>query len=55
MRLAEGQVRPVLIIPTALFRLMQDPDPAKSKQVMEAILQMKKIDIAGLERTCSQE
>jgi len=38
------------IIPTALFRLMQDPDPAKSKRVMEAMLQMKKIDIAGLEQ-----
>jgi predicted 3-demethylubiquinone-9 3-methyltransferase (glyoxalase superfamily) len=38
------------IIPTALFRLVQDPDPARSKRVMEAMLQMKKIDIAGLER-----
>jgi predicted 3-demethylubiquinone-9 3-methyltransferase (glyoxalase superfamily) len=37
------------IIPSALFRLMQDPDPAKSKRVMEAMLQMKKIDIARLE------
>jgi predicted 3-demethylubiquinone-9 3-methyltransferase (glyoxalase superfamily) len=38
------------IVPTALTRLMQDPDPAKSKRVMEAMLRMKKIDIAGLER-----
>jgi predicted 3-demethylubiquinone-9 3-methyltransferase (glyoxalase superfamily) len=37
------------VIPTALFRLMQDPDPEKSKRVMEAMLQMKKIDIARLE------
>jgi predicted 3-demethylubiquinone-9 3-methyltransferase (glyoxalase superfamily) len=38
------------IIPKALFRLMGDPDPAKSGRVMQAMLQMKKIDIAGLER-----
>jgi predicted 3-demethylubiquinone-9 3-methyltransferase (glyoxalase superfamily) len=38
------------IIPTALFRLMRDSDPAKVKRVMEAMLQMKKIDIAALER-----
>jgi predicted 3-demethylubiquinone-9 3-methyltransferase (glyoxalase superfamily) len=38
------------IIPTALFRLMQDPDPAKSKRVMQAMFQMKKIDIAGPEQ-----
>jgi predicted 3-demethylubiquinone-9 3-methyltransferase (glyoxalase superfamily) len=38
------------IIPTALFELMQDPDPKKSKRVMEAMLQMKKIDIAALKR-----
>jgi predicted 3-demethylubiquinone-9 3-methyltransferase (glyoxalase superfamily) len=38
------------IVPTALTRLLQDPDPAKSKRVMEAMLQMKKIDVAGLER-----
>jgi predicted 3-demethylubiquinone-9 3-methyltransferase (glyoxalase superfamily) len=38
------------IIPSVLFRLIQDPDPAKSKRVMEAMLQMKKIDIAGLQQ-----
>jgi predicted 3-demethylubiquinone-9 3-methyltransferase (glyoxalase superfamily) len=38
------------IIPTALMRLMQDPDPEKSKRVMEAMLRMDKIDIATLER-----
>ena len=43
------------IIPSALFRLMQDPDPAKSRRVMEAMLQMKKIDIAGLERAYDQQ
>jgi len=30
--------------------LMSDPDPAKGKRVMQAMLQMSKIDIAGLQR-----
>lgn len=38
------------IIPTALGQLMQDPDPAKSQKVMQAMLQMTKIDIEGLQR-----
>jgi len=38
------------IIPTALFELMQDRDPGKSKRVMEAMLQMKKIDIGLLKK-----
>jgi predicted 3-demethylubiquinone-9 3-methyltransferase (glyoxalase superfamily) len=38
------------IIPSALMELMQDRDPKKSKRVMEAMFQMKKIDIAGLKR-----
>jgi predicted 3-demethylubiquinone-9 3-methyltransferase (glyoxalase superfamily) len=38
------------IIPTALAELMNDPDPAKSGRVMQAILQMKKIDIEALRR-----
>ena len=42
------------IIPTALAKLMSDPDPEKSKRVMKAMLQMNKIDIAGLERAHQQ-
>jgi len=38
------------IIPKALGRLMGDKDPQKSKRVMTAMLQMGKIDIAGLQR-----
>jgi predicted 3-demethylubiquinone-9 3-methyltransferase (glyoxalase superfamily) len=38
------------VVPTALPRLLQDPDPQKAKRVMEAMLQMKKIDIARLEQ-----
>ena len=37
------------IIPTALGELMGDPDPAKASRVMQAMLQMKKIDIARLQ------
>jgi predicted 3-demethylubiquinone-9 3-methyltransferase (glyoxalase superfamily) len=38
------------IIPTALMKLLGDPDPQKSARVMKAMLQMSKIDIAGLKR-----
>ena len=38
------------IVPTALARLMSDPDPEKSKRVVKAMLQMDKLDIAALER-----
>jgi len=38
------------IIPTALGRLMGDKDRDKANRVMQAMLKMKKIDIAGLER-----
>jgi predicted 3-demethylubiquinone-9 3-methyltransferase (glyoxalase superfamily) len=38
------------IIPTALMELMSDPDPEKSKRVMQAMLQMSKIDVAALKR-----
>jgi predicted 3-demethylubiquinone-9 3-methyltransferase (glyoxalase superfamily) len=38
------------IIPTALGELLQDPDPEKANRVMQAMLQMGKIDIAGLRR-----
>jgi predicted 3-demethylubiquinone-9 3-methyltransferase (glyoxalase superfamily) len=38
------------IIPSALGKLMSDPDPEKSKRVMQAMLQMDKIDIKRLEQ-----
>jgi predicted 3-demethylubiquinone-9 3-methyltransferase (glyoxalase superfamily) len=37
------------IVPARLMELMQDPDPAKSKRTMQAMMQMTKIDIAQLE------
>jgi len=43
------------IVPRVLIELMSDPDPAKTGRVMEAMLQMKKIDIAGLRRAYQQE
>jgi predicted 3-demethylubiquinone-9 3-methyltransferase (glyoxalase superfamily) len=42
------------IVPTALFRMLEDKDPEKSQRVMKAMLQMKKIDIAGLEKAYYQ-
>lgn len=38
------------IIPSALPRLMSDPDREKANRVMQAMMRMQKIDIAGLER-----
>jgi predicted 3-demethylubiquinone-9 3-methyltransferase (glyoxalase superfamily) len=38
------------VIPEALPRLMGDKDPVKAKRVVDAMLKMKKIDVAELER-----
>jgi predicted 3-demethylubiquinone-9 3-methyltransferase (glyoxalase superfamily) len=38
------------IVPEALPRMMKDKDPAKSKRVMEAMMQMVKLDVRKLER-----
>jgi predicted 3-demethylubiquinone-9 3-methyltransferase (glyoxalase superfamily) len=38
------------IVATALGRMMQDKDPAKSERVMKAVLQMTKLDIETLEK-----
>jgi predicted 3-demethylubiquinone-9 3-methyltransferase (glyoxalase superfamily) len=37
------------IIPSALGKLLGDKDPEKSRRVMEAMLQMDKIEIKGLQ------
>ena len=42
------------VVPTILSELLQDKDAAKSQRVMKAMLQMKKIDIAGLQRAYEQ-
>ena len=36
--------------PRVLSEMLDDPDPARSKRVMQAMLQMKKLDIARLEQ-----
>ncbi|HEY2939960.1 MAG TPA: VOC family protein [Gaiellaceae bacterium] len=38
------------IVPTALPRLLADPDPERSQRVMQAMMEMKKIEIDALER-----
>lgn len=38
------------IIPQHLGEMLADQDPKKSQRVMQAMLQMEKIDIAGLQR-----
>jgi predicted 3-demethylubiquinone-9 3-methyltransferase (glyoxalase superfamily) len=42
------------IVPTALGELMSDKDPEKARRVMNAMLQMTKIDIAILRRAYEQ-
>lgn len=43
------------IIPSALGELLDDEDAEKSQRVMNAMLQMEKIDIEGLERAYAGE
>jgi predicted 3-demethylubiquinone-9 3-methyltransferase (glyoxalase superfamily) len=38
------------IVPSVLVELLSNPDPAKSKRVMEAMMKMTKIDIAKLKQ-----
>jgi predicted 3-demethylubiquinone-9 3-methyltransferase (glyoxalase superfamily) len=43
------------IIPAALGKLMNDPDPAKSQRVMQAMLKMNKIVIKELQKAYDQK
>ena len=43
------------IVPTILVELLQDKDTEKSRRVMMAMMQMKKIDIATLKRAAAGE
>ncbi|MDE3087792.1 MAG: VOC family protein [Chloroflexota bacterium] len=43
------------IIPTALGQMLGDKNPKKAQNVMQAMLKMKKIDIATLRRAYDQE
>ena len=42
------------IIPRALGELLGDPDPAKAQRVMQAMLQMTKLDIKGLQQAAER-
>jgi len=37
------------VVPTVLGKMITDPDPARSNRVMQALMQMKKLDIKKLE------
>lgn len=43
------------IVPTALGELMGDPNPRKAQNVMQAMLQMDKLDIAALQAAHDQD
>ena len=38
------------VVPTAMMRMLGDPDTVKSQRAMAAMMQMKKLDIAALQR-----
>lgn len=38
------------IVPSAAIQLLDDPDPARASRTMQALMQMKKIDLAALKR-----
>jgi predicted 3-demethylubiquinone-9 3-methyltransferase (glyoxalase superfamily) len=42
------------VIPSVLSEMLRDKDPAKSSRVMQAMMQMDKIEIAGLQRAYGQ-
>lgn len=42
------------IVPSALVEMLQDKDAEKSKRVMQAMMRMNKLDIAGLKRAHEQ-
>ena len=52
VRLAQGQVRACSwqVVPTALAHMFGDPKNPGSQRAMQAMLQMKKIDLGALER-----
>ena len=43
------------IVPTVLFELMGGTDPKKSQRVMQAMLQMKKLDVAALRQAYEEK
>jgi predicted 3-demethylubiquinone-9 3-methyltransferase (glyoxalase superfamily) len=43
------------IVPSALTRMLEDPDPQRAERVMSAMLKMGKIEIEGLQRAYDGE
>jgi hypothetical protein len=43
------------IAPATIFEMLTDPDPAKSERVLQALLEMKKLDLAALAKAYSGE
>ncbi len=43
------------VVPTILVKLLNDPDPDKSRRAMKAMLQMKKIDIDVLKQAAEKQ
>jgi predicted 3-demethylubiquinone-9 3-methyltransferase (glyoxalase superfamily) len=41
------------IVPVVLMQLIADPDPARAKRVFDAMMTMKRIDIAVIERAAA--
>jgi predicted 3-demethylubiquinone-9 3-methyltransferase (glyoxalase superfamily) len=42
------------VVPTVLVELLSDPDKQKSQRVMKAMLEMRKIDIAALQKAAGE-
>ncbi len=38
------------VVPTVLAKMITDPNPARADRVLQAVLQMKKLDIKGLKK-----
>ena len=43
------------VVPSVLMKMLNDPDPVKSKRVMDAMLKMNKIIIKDLEKAYNQK
>ncbi len=41
------------IVPSGFLRLVQDPDPARARRAMQAMMQMKKLDLEALKRAAA--
>ena len=43
------------IVPIVLIRMLQDNDRERPQRLMKAMMQMKKLDITGLEKTYQRQ